>query len=184
MGGSASIQCKEKNIYGHDGLMGSQVPIGVGSCYVSNKPTIIFVGDSAAEEDYVLSSIGWASTKNIPVLFVIEDNNLSILTEKKVRRSWEMHNIAKGFGVNSFDLSDDPHDIKKHLETGKVFENPLLLNINTVRKYWHAGAGIDDENVFDRYEKEMNDLGAEANTIHEKNMLFIEDLWQKQLEKQ
>ena len=86
MGGSASIQCKEKNIYGHDGLMGSQVPIGGGACYVSNKPTIIFVGDSAAEEDYVLSSIGWAATKNIPVLFVIEDNNLSILTEKKVRR--------------------------------------------------------------------------------------------------
>ena len=89
---------EEKNIFGHDGLMGSQVPIGVGSCYVSNKPTIIFVGDSAAEEDYVLSSIGWASTKNIPVLFVIEDNNLSILTEKKVRRSWDMHNVAKGFG--------------------------------------------------------------------------------------
>ena len=184
MGGSASIQCKEKHIYGHDGLMGSQVPIGVGSCYVSNKPTVIFVGDSAAEEDYVLSSIGWAATKTIPVLFVIEDNNLSILTKKKVRRSWEMHNVAKGFGVNAFNISDDPHDIKKHLEIGKVFERPLLLNINTIRKYWHAGAGIDDENVFDRYEKEMNDIGAEANTIHEKNKLFINDLWQRQLEKQ
>ena len=27
MGGSASIQCKEKRIFGHDGLMGSQVKI-------------------------------------------------------------------------------------------------------------------------------------------------------------
>ena len=26
MGGSASIQCKEKKIYGHDGLMGNQIP--------------------------------------------------------------------------------------------------------------------------------------------------------------
>ena len=52
MGGSASIQCKEKNIYGHDGLMGNQVPIGVGACFASKTPTVIFVGDSAAEEDY------------------------------------------------------------------------------------------------------------------------------------
>ena len=184
MGGSASIQSKEQNIYGHDGLMGSQVPIGVGSCYASNKPTIIFVGDSAAEEDYVLSSIGWASTKNIPVLFIVEDNNLSILTEKKIRRSWEIHNVAKGFGVNAFNISDDPIDIKKHLEIGKVFERPLLLNINTIRKYWHAGAGIDDKNVFDRYLKEMKDLGTEARTIHEKNNLNMNNLWQKQLEKQ
>ena len=83
MGGSASIQCKEKNIYGHDGLMGNQIPIAVGACFAKRKPTIAIVGDSAAEEDYVLSSIGWAATKNLPILFIVEDNNLSILTEKK-----------------------------------------------------------------------------------------------------
>jgi TPP-dependent pyruvate/acetoin dehydrogenase alpha subunit len=33
MGGSASIQSKDKNIFGHDGLMGSQAPIAVGHCY-------------------------------------------------------------------------------------------------------------------------------------------------------
>jgi len=75
MGGSASIQCKEKHIFGHDGLMGSQVPIAVGSCYASKKPTIVFVGDSAAEEDYVFSSIGWAATKNIPILFVDKEKS-------------------------------------------------------------------------------------------------------------
>ena len=58
MGGSASIQSIERNIYGHDGLMGSQVPIAVGSCYATRKPTIVFMGDSSAEEDYVFSSIG------------------------------------------------------------------------------------------------------------------------------
>ena len=83
MGGSASIQCKEKNIFGHDGLMGNQVPIGVEHVLQSKCPTIVFVTDSAAEEDYCLSAIGWASTKKLPILFVVEDNNLSILTEKK-----------------------------------------------------------------------------------------------------
>jgi pyruvate dehydrogenase E1 component alpha subunit len=80
MGGSASIQCKEKKIYGHDGLMGSQLPIGVGYCFATKKPTIVFIGDSAAEEDYVLSAIGWAVTKKLPILFVVEDNNMSTNT--------------------------------------------------------------------------------------------------------
>ena len=57
----------EKNIFGHDGLMGNQVPIGVGACFASKCPTIVFVGDSAAEEDYCLSAIGWASTKKLPI---------------------------------------------------------------------------------------------------------------------
>ena len=42
-----------------------------------------FLGDASAEEDYVLTSLGWASTKKLPILFIVEDNNLSILTEKK-----------------------------------------------------------------------------------------------------
>ena len=58
----------------------------------------------------------------------------------------------------------------------------MLLNINTIRKYWHAGAGIDDENVFDRYESQMKMLGKRANIIDEVNKTLIEKLWQRQLE--
>ena len=182
MGGSASIHSKEKNIYGHDGLMGSQVPIAVGSCYASQRPTIVFMGDSSAEEDYVFSSIGWAATKNLPILFVVEDNNLSILTEKSVRRNWDMHEVARGFGVDALDTTDFPPDIYNCLQG--VFKKPLLLNINTIRKYWHAGAGIDDENVFDRYEDEMDKLGDETKEIHESNRKLVRELWEEQLEKQ
>lgn len=180
MGGSASIQCKKKKIYGHDGLMGSQVPIAVGSCFASKKPTIVFVGDSAAEEDYVFSSLGWAVTKKLPILFIVEDNNLSILTEKKVRRSWEIHNVAKGFDLEAFNISDDPVDIRKHL--AKVFNSPLLLNINTNRKFWHAGAGSDGE-VFDRYVFEKNKIGPKAIEIDNQMKRKVKLIWKKQLEK-
>jgi len=184
MGGSASIQSIEKNIYGHDGLMGSNVTIGVGSCYASKRPTIIFVGDSAVEEDYALASIGWAATKKLPVLFVVEDNNLSILTEKKVRRSWNIHEVAQGFGVKSFDVIDDPNDIDFCLSDNDAFKEPILLNINTIRKYWHAGAGIDDPNVFDRYEDEMKDLGQQAVDIHEETKIYVRGVWEEQLNQQ
>ena len=41
------------------------------------KPTIIFLGDAAVEEDYVLGAMGWASKKKLPLIFVVEDNNMS-----------------------------------------------------------------------------------------------------------
>lgn len=180
MGGSASIHSKEKNIFGHDGLMGSQVPIAVGHCYRTRQPTIVYMGDASAEEDYVLGALGWASTKNLPILFIVEDNNLSILTEKKVRRNWEMHDVAKAFNMVGKNISDDPMEIYAALDG--VFEKPMLLNVNTHRKFWHSGAGIDDENIFDRYEEEKKFLGNEADRIHEDMKKLVEDMWNKQLE--
>lgn len=179
MGGSASIQSKEKNIFGHDGLMGSQVPISVGHCYATRNPTIVFMGDASAEEDYVFGAMGWASTKNLPILFVVEDNNLSILTEKRVRRNWEMNDIAKAFKMKGFNIEDKPEIIKKHLKD--VFDGPMLLNIRTVRKCWHSGAGVDGEN-FDRYEEEKKLIGEKAIQIDKKNESLVRELWQKQLE--
>lgn len=179
LGGSASIQSLEKNIYGHDGLMGSQVPIAVGHCYQTKHPTIVFMGDASAEEDYVGSAIGWASTKNLPILFVVEDNNLSILTEKKVRRNWEMDNLARAYKVKAFDLLDNPETIRKRLLG--VFNGPMLLNIKTTRKYWHSGAGIDG-NYFDRYEWCKEKLSEYATSIDEQNKIKVEQIWKSRLE--
>lgn len=179
MGGSASIQSDEKNIFGHDGLMGSQVPIAVGHCYETRNPTIVFMGDASAEEDYVSSAIGWASTKKLPILFIVEDNNLSILTEKKVRRNWCMHDLAQAYKVEAYDISDDPETIYTHLEN--VFNGPLLLNVRTIRKYWHAGAGIDGD-YFDRYEWLKKTAKFNTADIDEENKNKVESLWQSRLE--
>lgn len=180
MGGSASIHSYEKNIFGHDGLMGSQVPIAVGHCYETRKPTIVVIGDASSEEDYVLGALGWASTKNLPILFVVEDNNLSILTEKKMRRNWEMDDVAKAFKMKAHNIGDDPSEIEEVL-TNYNFENPMLLNINTIRKYWHSGAG-EDGDYFDRYEDQKRILGSEAEVIDKENINLTKKLWQQQLE--
>ena len=182
MGGSASIHSKEKNIFGHDGLMGSQVPIAVGHCYKTKHPTIVHMGDASAEEDYVLGAMGWASTKKLPIVFIVEDNNLSILTEKRVRRNWEMHDVARAFKMRGYDISDDPVEIKNYMYC--AFDEPILLNINTHRKFWHSGAGIDDENIFDRYEEEKKLLGSIAEEIHQQTKIKVENAWKKQLDKQ
>jgi pyruvate dehydrogenase E1 component alpha subunit len=179
MGGSASIQSKEKNIYGHDGLMGSHGPIATGMCYANKKFTLCFTGDAAAEEDYFVTSIGWASTKNLPIWYIVEDNNYSILTEKKVRRNWEMHDVAKAMNMDGFNVEDDPESMWNVIQQCST-EKPLLLNINTIRLFWHAGAGIDDPNVFDRHKvfTEMfgNDINLEAQE-------HVKEIWSKCLQR-
>ena len=182
MGGSASIHSIEKNIFGHDGLMGSQVPIAVGHCYETKKPTVVVMGDASAEEDYVLGAMGWASTKNLPILFLVEDNNLSILTEKKVRRNWDSIEVARGFRMKAIEIFDHPMDIYNALRNYD-FTHPLLLNVNTIRKYWHSGAGKDGD-YFDRFDSEKQFLGIEGEYFNNKAKWKVKKLWEKQLEKQ
>lgn len=153
MQGSASIA--HGDIFGHDGFMGSQVPIATGYCHATNRPTICFLGDAAAEEDYVLASLGWAATKNLPILFVVEDNNLAILTEKKVRRSWDVERVAFALGVDAVGCADEPRGLTWNIEL--AFKHPQLLNANTTRLYWHAGAGKDGD-YFDRHAKEAKNI--------------------------
>ena len=172
MQGSASIA--HGDIFGHDGLMGSNVPIAVGYAIASGRKTICFFGDAAAEEDYVLAALGWAETKRAPVLFVCEDNNLAILTEKRVRRSWELVGVARGFGLAAEDIPDHPHDIGNALAQC-INSAPLLLNIRTTRLYWHAGAGKDGD-YHDRH-AEVSAHIPDAKQIDDEAKQIVKDAW-------
>lgn len=175
MGGSASIQCREKQIYGHDGLMGSHVPIATGMCYGNKKLTLCFTGDAAAEEDYAITSVGWASTKNLPIWYIVEDNNLSILTEKKVRRNWELQDVAKSMNVSASGMPDDPLLIWNFIESHNK-EKPMLLNVSTNRLFWHAGAGIDDPHTFDRHKIYIDKFGTDIVKDAEQR---VKEAWSK-----
>ena len=182
MAGSPSIQGKDINMYGHDGFIGTEIPIGVGACFASKKFTIIFMGDAAIEEDYALATFGWAATKDLPVLFVVEDNNLSVLTEKKVRRNWKIEDVARGFGIEAVSIKDDPRDIYSWL-IGYRTNSPRLVNIESDRLYWHSGAGEDSYQKRDRYLMEMEDLGEEAKQLYKDAKLQVENLWKSRLGK-
>jgi pyruvate dehydrogenase E1 component alpha subunit len=167
MGGSASIQSKEHKIYGHDGLMGSHGPIATGMCFSNRKFTLCFTGDAAAEEDYFLASIGWASTKDLPIWYIVEDNNLSILTE--------MHDVAKAFKINAHDVSDDPFEMWAAINSEDV-KSPCLLNVRTTRLFWHAGAGTDNPNLPDRHKQFIEKWGNEIVLESEK---IVKEAWER-----
>lgn len=147
-GGSASISMK--NFFGHSGLLGDQIPIGVGYAHASNSPTVVVCGDAAVEEDYALASFGYAISKKVPVLFLCEDNDLSILTKKEVRRSWDVVNVARGFGMTAYNTEDDPISI--YNKVVQVMDNlPALINVHTCRHLWHAGSGCDGDPKWNRF---------------------------------
>jgi len=136
MGGSASIHSKERNIFGHDGLMGSQVPIAVGHCYKTKHPTIVYMGDASAEEDYVLGALGWASTKRLPILFVVEDNNLSILVLEKNKSFVANFNLESQHSL--FQIPNQPQFIPyicvNDLSLEGLPKNPKVHVNDTVNK--------------------------------------------------
>ncbi|SVE11951.1 uncharacterized protein METZ01_LOCUS464805, partial [marine metagenome] len=109
-GGSPSIQDFNKKILGHSGLIGDHVPIACGLALKikKNDTVICFFGDGAAEEDYVLAALSFAGTKKLPILFICEDNDLSVLTPTSERRNWNIKDVANSFNINSCDITDDP----------------------------------------------------------------------------
>ena len=185
MAGSNAIHCPEKNIWGHSGLLGEQIPIAVGSALGSGKVTLALCGDAAVEEDYFNPSIGFAASHKLPILFVCEDNGLSILTPVATRRKWSVVDVVKSFGIPAVDITDDPWLIAHHV--AELSRNlPAMINIRTVRNLWHAGAGCDGPPEWDRFgivEETMKKMGlsVKMEKIWNENRDEVDALWQKQL---
>ena len=104
----------------------------------------------------------------------MEDNNLSILTEKKVRRDWSMVDFANSVGCEAVECNDDPREIQKAFSEIKSL--PCLFNINTNRLWWHAGAGVDEEKK-DTLAEITKELTLEP--FIEEAKAKNEDLWRK-----
>ena len=154
MTGSASLHIPNL-MFGHDGLLGSNAPIACGFAQATNRPTICILGDAACEEDYVLSSFGYASHHKLPIVFLVEDNNLSILTKKNIRRSWDVCKVAESFGVLSGSIDDSANMLGMTMFFQTILsysfverKGPVLINVNVERHRWHSGSGIDDEPRF------------------------------------
>lgn len=183
--GSNCIQCHENDLtmYGHHGLIGENVPLAVGAALGNHRPTVCFFGDGAAEEDYVFAAMGYAVTHKLPVLFICEDNNLSILTPVATRRNWSLTAVAKALGMPAVDITDDPCTILHHARN-LTAQLPAFMNIYVCRANWHVGIGTDGPPEWDRWalvKEQLNMLGLsrEVQAIEAEVRESMEKLWQK-----
>jgi hypothetical protein len=170
-------------MFGHHGFIGENVPLGVGAALGSGRPTLCLFGDGAAEEDYVFAAMGFAVTHKLPVLFVCEDNDLSILTPVHKRRSWSMTKVAEALGMPTFELADDPWTIA-HRTEGLKTRLPAFLNCLTCRAIWHVGVGNDGPAEWDRFDMVKADLmgsglAAEASRMENEIQESMKALWNR-----
>ncbi len=162
LGGSASISIRDK-AFGHSGLLGDQAPIAVGFAAASDRPTVCVLGDAACEEDYVILALGHAATVKAPVLFIVEDNGLSIKSTVRQRRSWNIENVCVGFGLGYWSVANDTAaGIEQAVEYCKS-QLPALLNVRCKRCVDHAGSG--GVVASERYEEMRARLGNEGQDI-------------------
>ncbi|MEL7462233.1 MAG: thiamine pyrophosphate-dependent enzyme, partial [Pseudomonadota bacterium] len=79
-GGSMHMFSKEKRFYGGHGIVGANVPLGAGIAFAdkyrgNDRVTFTYFGDGAANQGQVYETYNMAQLWELPVIFVIENNN-------------------------------------------------------------------------------------------------------------
>ena len=87
--------------------------------------------------------------------------------------------------LQTFNIEADTKDNHKILKIMSKynFNYPRLINIRTNRLYWHSGAGVDKENIFDRLKSEEKILGRNAELYYKNINKTISKSWKSILEK-
>lgn len=165
-GGSMHLVDAAKGYMGSSSIVAGNIPISVG-CALAFKLSgtrniaVSFFGDGAVDEGVFYESLNFAALKNLPVLFVCENNFYAICSHQLKRQSSDnIFEKARVFGVSSKRL--DGNDVLKiYTEAGKIIKGmregggPYLLECRTYRWMGHAGPKEDWELGY-RTKEELN----------------------------
>jgi len=61
-------------------------------------------GEGATSEGEFFEALNWAARERLPVLFVIQNNGYAISVPQATQTAAEIHRIARGFGMPTYDL--------------------------------------------------------------------------------
>ena len=133
-GGSMHLADSSVNFMGTSAIVASTLPHAVGAAYanlIHNKSNIVVcvIGDGAADAGVYHESLNFASLHNLPIVFVIEDNDLAVHTTKKERQSFDLEKHAEAYGFLTYSLNDtqDPDAVSKFMQS-------IYLEVKTKRK--------------------------------------------------
>ena len=178
-GGSMHMFSKKNRFYGGHGIVGAQVPIGVGLGFAhkyreENKISRVYVGDGAMSNGQVFEAFNLASLWELPVLFIIENNKYGMGTS--VNRSAagnELFERATVFGIkgekingmNFFDVSEAAIRAREY-----IYENskPYVIEMDTYR---YRGHSMSDPATY-RSKDEVNDMKSNDPLLNMKKALI------------
>lgn len=202
-GGSMHLVDLESGFMGAAPIVASTIPIAVGAAFGNSMQkkkniTAVFFGDGATEEGVFHESLNFASLKNLPVLFVLENNLYSVYSPLEVRqpKNRSLSDLAKAHGVESFHT--DGNDVlavyettKRAIELIKAESQPVLLVFNTYRWREHCGPNFDNDagyrspEEFERWQEECPVKRLENRLLSHAVMCLEDvDLLQKQIQEE
>ncbi len=148
-GGSMHMFSVEKKFYGGHGIVGASVPIGAGLAFAHkyrNEDSLNFCyyGDGAANQGQVYETYNMAALWQLPIIFVIENNEYAMGTSiKRHHSSPALYTHGEPFGipgkqVNGMDVTEVYKagvEAVEHVRSGK---GPMLLEVKTYRYRGHS----------------------------------------------
>ena len=153
-GGSMHYFAPDKNYWGGHGIVGGQVPLGVGLAYgVKYKglkgSAMAFMGDGAVNQGAVHEAYNLAALWNLPCIFVIENNGYSMGTSQSRSSAGELAKRAEGYGMawgmcDGHDVYEVRATMDKFLKLAREECKPAVVEIRTYRYRGHSVADPDD----------------------------------------
>ena len=148
-GGSMHMFSTEADFYGGHGIVGGQVALGTGLAlanrYRDNKKVAFtYFGDGAANQGQVYESFNMAQLWDLPVVYVIENNQYAMGTSIE-RSSSETHLYKRGASfripgeeVDGMDVLAVKAAAAKAAEHARSGNGPYILEMKTYRYRGHS----------------------------------------------
>ena len=170
-GGSMHLIDLRVNFLGSTAIVAGTIPVAVGTAFGSklqskdDTVTVVFFGDGTVEEGVVHESLNFASLKNLPILFICQNDLYSVYTHISDRQpSRQIYLLAKAHGMKAYqangnDVTEVYEMTKKAIESINNGEGPVFIEFLTYRWREHCGPYYDNDLGY-RTEKEFNDWVA------------------------
>jgi pyruvate dehydrogenase E1 component alpha subunit len=148
-GGSMHMFDKEHNFFGGHGIVGGQIPLGVGIAFAemynkTGKLCICYMGDGAVRQGAFHEALNQAMTMKIPVIFAIENNGYAMGTSvKRTSNVTELHTLGESYdmpgeSVDAMNVEDVHRAVATAAERARKGEGPTLLEFRTYRYKGHS----------------------------------------------
>ena len=153
-GGSMHLVDVAAGVFGTSAVVGTTIPHAVGYAYavrLRREPRVVasVFGDGATDEGVFFESLNFAALKQLPVLFVCENNGYAIHTHQRLRqRRPDACARAAALGIEAERIEDG--DVLRIAERARAATDalragsgPRFLECMTYRWKEHVGPGED-----------------------------------------
>ena len=171
-GGSMHLFHSQNLFYGGHGIVGAQTALGAGLAFASQYNQdggvcLTFLGDGATNQGQFFESMNMASLWNLPVLYIIENNQYSMGTAvSRACSGGPLYQRGIPFGIpGSWVKGDDILELHQVfstlIETIRSTSRPMILEIDTYRFKGHS---MSDPGKY-RTRKELDDARSNRDPL-------------------